>query len=180
MDTMKKVLVVVDMQVDFVTGSLGTPEARAIVPAITKKIQDAHAAGIPILFTQDTHYDDYLNTQEGKILPVPHCIEGTVGHEVVPELVEGLSQFYFIEKECFGCEPAVLEDVLMDFGGQGADEYELCGVCTDICIISNAVLLRTLYPESKITVDSKTVAGVTPEKNAAALEVLKSLQVNVI
>lgn len=176
-----KVLFIIDMQNDFVTGPLGTKEAQAIVPAIVQKIQDAHANHHQIFFTQDTHLNDYLETQEGKLLPVEHCIMATRGWEVIPELVAVMhSDDWGINKPIFGVPPEVLNDVLNENECDEADEYELCGVCTDICVISNAVILRTLYPESKITVDAKAVAGSTPERNKAALEVLKSLQVNVI
>lgn len=180
---MEKVLVVVDMQNDFVGGVLGTQEARDIVPVVAQKIRDAQAAGIPVVFTKDTHGENYLDTQEGKLLPIPHCIKGTPGHDIVPELMDALADdvdYFYVEKNVFGCEPSLLEDVLMDSDMDFADEYELCGVCTGICVISNAVILRTMYPESKITVDSKAVACLSPEKNAAALETLRSLQVNVI
>lgn len=179
--SVKKALIVVDMQNDFVSGTLGTKEAQAIIPAIVKKIQDAHANGYPIMFTQDTHFDNYLETQEGQILPVKHCIQGTWGHQIVPELYAlRHSSDVAVEKFVFGVDQNVMQEVVHDIGAANAEEYELCGVCTDICVISNAVIFRTLYPESKITVDAKAVAGVTPEKNKAALEVLKSLQVNVI
>lgn len=177
----KRVLVVVDMQNDFVTGALGSKEAQDIVPKVVKKIKQAREDNVPVIFTQDTHDERYLSIQEGKLLPVQHCIVGTRGWELIPEIKELVpNRSSVIEKSGFGAEPSYLEEVLYENDAETADEYEVCGLCTDICVISNVVLLKTLYRESKITVDAQAVAGVTPEKNAAALEVMKSIQVNVI
>lgn len=181
----KKVLVVVDMQNDFVHGVLGTPEAQSIIPAIQQKIRAAHDAGDLVIFTRDTHSKGYMGTREGKYLPVPHCIWGTDGWEIVSDLRGLVIQEtpylndVILDKCTFGVSGEIYLDVIEEYGFSSA-EFELCGVCTDICVISNAVILHTLYPEADITVDAKAVAGVTPEKNAAALEVMKSLQINVI
>lgn len=168
---MKKVLIVVDMQNDFVSGSLGTPEARGIVENIKQRISEYHQKGDRIIFTKDTHYDNYLETQEGKYLPVKHCIYGTDGWAIVADLdADGCTQ---VHKPTFGYEHWKNEDIGM------SDEIELVGVCTDICVITNALLLKTCYPEIKITVDATCCAGTTPEKHRVALEVMRSCQINI-
>ena len=167
---MRKVLIVVDMQADFVTGPLGTLEAKKIVPAVAAKIKQYDAKDV--FFTRDTHYADYENTLEGKMLPVPHCYKGSEGWEIIPELIEFSNIHNTIDKLTFGYS-----------GWERFDkdtEFELCGVCTDICVISNALAIRMFFPNSKITIDAKCCAGVTPEKHAAALEVMKSCQIEVI
>lgn len=167
---MKKVLIVVDMQNDFVSGSLGTPEAQGIVENIKNKISEYHKNGDRIIFTKDTHYDNYLETQEGRYLPVKHCIYGTEGWEIAAGLeTDGCSQ---VHKPTFGYEGWKKEDLGM------FDEIELVGVCTDICVVTNALLLKTFYPEMKITVDAGCCAGTTPEKHRSALEVMQSCQIN--
>lgn len=168
---MSKVLIVVDMQNDFITGSLGSEEARAIVPKVAEKIKDFEGE---VIFTRDTHYSDYMETLEGKYLPVEHCIFGTEGWEIIPEL--DTADATVIDKITFGYKD--WEKVLQD--AEPDTEFELCGVCTDICVISNALALRMLYPNAKITVDAACMAGVTPEKHNAALEVMKSCQIDVI
>lgn len=169
-----KILIVVDMQNDFVSMALGTPEAQAIVPEVVKRINEHRAAGDVIIFTHDTHYDYYMETLEGKKLPVPHCIVNTKGWELIPE-IEVTENDLFILKNTFGYEG--WEEEISNFA---VDEIELCGLCTDICVISNALILRALYPNMPITVDAKCCAGVTPEKHKAALEVMKSCQIDVI
>jgi nicotinamidase-related amidase len=168
-----KVLVVVDMQNDFVAGSLGTKEAREIVPSVKKKIEKYFNNGEEIIFTRDTHYSNYLDTQEGKNLPVEHCIHGTMGWNVL----EGLEtpNCHYVDKNTFGWD-----QWKKTLGKFNFDEVELIGVCTDICVVSNALLIKALFPETKITVDASCCAGVTPEKHKAALEVMKSCQINVI
>ena len=170
----KKVLIVIDVQNDFVTGSLGTPEARAIVPKVVEKVEEYRSRDDAIIFTADTHYDNYLETPEGKKLPVPHCIDGTSGHDIIPELNAKLSvmeKIYF--KETFGykwntCPWMCCYDV------------EIIGVCTDICVVTNTLVLKTYYPGIEITVDASCCAGTTSEKHKAALETMKSCQINVI
>lgn len=168
-----KVLVVVDMQNDFVTGSLGTKEAREIVPSVKKKIEKYFSNGEEIIFTRDTHYSNYLDTQEGKNLPVEHCIYGTMGWNILEGLETPNCQY--VDKNTFGWDQ--WKETL---GKSNLDEVELIGVCTDICVVSNALLIKVLFPEAKITVDASCCAGVTPEKHDAALEVMKSCQINVI
>lgn len=190
-----KVIVIVDMQNDFVTDALGSPEAQAIVPTICERVIEI-AEGCKeaplVLFTKDTHYENYMETQEGKNLPVPHCIWGTPGWSIVKAISStidyarpGLFRFYSsdttinsrILKETFGSmELAKLIASLSD----SIDEVIFMGVCTDICVVSNVLLTKAYAPEIPITVDASCCAGVTPEKHAAALETMKSCQVNVI
>ncbi len=171
---MKKALVVVDMQNDFVDGALGTKEAVAIIPAIKDKINKLRKDGYEIVFTRDTHNEDYLNTQEGKNLPVAHCIKGTKGWEIcdgLKDLVE--KDDLIINKPTFGS--TYLGEYL-----EGYDTVELCGVCTDICVISNATIIKAYSPETNIVIDRTCVAGVTPESSDRALEAMKVLQMNII
>ena len=172
---MDKVLIIVDMQKDFVDGALGTQEARAIVDAVRKKLA-AHEG--PVIFTQDTHQPDYLNTQEGRLLPVEHCIEGTEGWRIIPELRPYAEKpgVKIIRKPTFAS--VELARALAARAGE-IEEIELVGLCTDICVVSNALLLKAFLPEMKISVDSACCAGVTPEKHAAALETLRSCQIDV-
>lgn len=164
-----KTLIVIDMQNDFVTGSLGTKEAQAIIPNVKKKIQEYVNRGDQIIFTRDTHYSNYLETQEGKMLPVEHCIYDTEGWEIVDEL-EVMNCIY-VNKTSFGWDGWLKLNY---------EEIELIGVCTDICVISNALILKAQFPEVKITVDASCCAGVTPGLHEAALKVMKSCQINVI
>ena len=164
-----KILIVIDMQNDFVTGSLGTKEAQAIVPNVKKKIQEYVNRGDQIIFTRDTHYSNYLETQEGNMLPVEHCIYDTEGWEIVDEL-EVMNCIY-VNKTSFGWDGWLKLNY---------EEIELIGVCTDICVISNALILKAQFPEVKITVDASCCAGVTPGLHEAALKVMKSCQINVI
>ena len=171
-------LIVVDMQNDFIDGALGTKEAEAIVPNVVKKIQEFHEDGEHrILYTRDTHGENYLETLEGKNLPVEHCIYGTEGWRIIPELVDDCKEYpdcSFIDKVTFGYEN--WKDI---FGT--VDEYgiELVGLCTDICVVSNALALRMFYPSWNISVDESCCAGVTTKKHKAALEVMKSCQIEV-
>ena len=173
-----KYLIVVDMQNDFVYGALGTEEARSIVPNIESKIrQYADGEGVFFRFTCDTHFGDYLETQEGKRLPVSHCIIGSNGWNIIPELI-GYSKVYgkAVNKIGFG-----YDDWDHEFGdGHGIESFELVGVCTDICVVSNALILKSLYPEIEIIVDASCCAGTTPENHRAALQVMKSCQINII
>ncbi len=167
----KKALIVVDMQVDFVSGSLGTGEAKAIVTNICQKIRDELPKGTEILFTKDTHQENYLETQEGRKLPVPHCIRGTEGWEIIPELQEFADKV--IEKPTFGS--TALPEYVKD-----ADTIELVGLCTDICVISNALLLKAYFPEKAIQVDSSCCAGATPQSHKNALEAMKMCQIDIL
>ncbi len=168
---MEKVLIVIDMQNDFIYGSLGSDEARAIVERTAEKIRNFEGR---VIFTRDTHYSDYMKTLEGEYLPVEHCIFETEGWQIIPEL--DTTNATVIDKITFG-----YKDWQELFGKDGSDiEFELCGVCTDICVLSNALALRMFYPNLKITVDASCSAGVTPEKHKAALHVMKSCQIDVI
>lgn len=169
---MKRLLVVVDMQKDFIDGSLGTKEAAAIVPAVKKKIEDYEKAGDEVVFTLDTHFDNYLDTQEGKNLPVKHCIKGSEGWRLHKEL-EGFQGRRF-EKVTFGS----IECGQYAARG-GYDRVELVGLCTDICVISNAMLIKAMAPELPVEVDSTCCAGVTPQSHENALSAMKMCQIAV-
>lgn len=169
-----KVLVVIDMQNDFIDGALGTKEAVGIVENVKRKIKKYKSEGNVVIFTRDTHSQDYLNTQEGKNLPVEHCIIGTDGWEISKELPVGDSMI--IDKPTFGS--TALAHCLMKIGN--VEEIELIGLCTDICVISNAMILKASYPEVPITVDSLCCAGVTPESHVNALKAMKMCQINII
>lgn len=166
-----KTLIVVDMQNDFISGPLGTPEAKAIVPNVKNKIEKSIENKQRVIFTRDTHNSHYWKTHEGKLLPVMHCIEGTPGWCVCNE-VEKI-ECRHINKRTFGYQHWAYED---DF----EEDIEIIGVCTDICVVSNALILRALYPELNITVDASCCAGTTPENHKAALQVMKCCQINVI
>lgn len=170
---MDRLLIVIDMQNDFIDGSLGTKEAVGVVHAVADKIEHYKKCGDTIIFTRDTHQADYLQTQEGRQLPVMHCIKGTEGWQISAEL--DTSAAAVIDKVSFGS----LE--LADFAAAKApSEIELVGLCTDICVISNALILKARLPETKITVDAACCAGVTPESHRNALRSMKMCQVNVI
>ena len=170
---MKKILIVVDMQNDFIDGALGTKEAAAIVPAVIEKIKSYPKENV--FATRDTHPADYLATQEGRYLPVPHCIKGTDGWEIRKEISELLLPGHIIDKPTFGSVKLAEEMRLL--AENGPIEIELIGLCTDICVVSNALLLKAYLPEVKISVDPKCCAGVTPEKHEAALETMRSCQI---
>ena len=184
-----KALIIVDMQNDFIDGALGTPEAQAIVPNVVNKMKEHKNTDTIILFTKDTHKENYLDTPEGKKLPVPHCIEGTPGWSIAKPIgSEFRANGYMtyssgtvingrVLKPTFGSYDLlkILNDDEIEL-----DEIELCGVCTDICVISNAIMIKNFFPDVKVTVDASCCAGVTPEKHAAALEVMKSCQIDVI
>lgn len=166
---MKKTLIVVDMQNDFIDGSLGTKEAIAIVPNVQKKIEEYQKRGDEIVFTRDTHGEDYLQTSEGKKLPVAHCIMGSHGWNIA----EGLEvpNGKYIDKSNFGWT---------HWNDNAFEEVEMVGLCTDICVVSNALILKAMFPDANITVDASCCAGVTPETHKAALETMKMCQINII
>ena len=167
---MKKTLIVVDMQNDFIDMALGTEEAVAILPAVKEKIREYAERGDEIIYTRDTHGEDYLDTPEGAKLPVPHCIRGTKGWEIYDGLyVEGCR---IIDKPNFGW-PSWAEEHLVG-------EVELIGLCTDICVVSNALIIKAVYPEAKVTVDASCTAGVTPESRSAALTTMRMCQIDII
>lgn len=170
---MQKAIVVVDMQNDFVDGALGTQEAQEMLPRLVEKLTAEQAAGTALVFTMDTHGADYLETQEGKKLPVEHCIRGTAGWQIADALQPFVREAAaVIEKPTFGATalPAALADY---------DEIEFVGLCTDICVISNALLIKAFYPEKRICVDAACCAGVTPESHANALSAMRMCQVEV-
>lgn len=172
---MRKILIVIDMQNDFIDAALGTKEAVAIVDAVKKKIWTYPARDI--IATMDTHGENYMETQEGKYLPVPHCIKGTKGWEIRPDIAELLKGAKIYEKPTFG-STALAAD-LKALSEKEEIELELIGLCTDICVVSNALLLKAAMPEVKISVDPSCCAGVTPEKHMAALETMRSCQIQV-
>lgn len=173
---MKKVLVVVDMQKDFVDGSLGSAEALAIVPAAVKKIKEFDG---DIFVTFDTHFNEYLETSEGRHLPVRHCIRRTPGWELDRNIASALEgrDYKKVEKLTFGSSD--LPRLIMEREGTEDVSIELIGLCTDICVVSNALILKAAFPEAPISVDSACCAGVTPEKHEAALEVMRSCQIEI-
>lgn len=181
---MKKTLIVIDMQNDFITGSLGTPDAQAIVPNVKNKIAEYLNRGDEVIFTRDTHENDYLNTNEGKHLPVEHCIFGTEGWEIHPDI--DIKDCEHIDKTTFGWQFWTYTDA--PYEGDDDDTYyfrdlediEIVGLCTDICVVSNALILKANYPWANITVDASCCAGVTPESHKAALTTMKMCQINVI
>lgn len=189
-----KHLVVIDMQNDFLTGALANPDAVAILPEVIAKVDAARKAGdIQISWTRDTHDESYMDTQEGTKLPVPHCIKGTFGHELADGLapIAGEVEYW---KNTFGSidmaedfkiavEQKWLVNDMSDepFTRQGKGiEIEIVGVCTDICVISNAMLLKAALPEARIIVDARCCAGVTPQSHATALDAMRACQIEVI
>ncbi len=170
-----KALIVVDMQNDFIDGALGTPEALSIVPFVREKVM--HFDGL-VIFTRDTHFEDYLSTREGKNLPVPHCIKGTQGWEIADSLKELTKGRIVIDKPTFGSTE--LQNLLVnEHEKTPLEEIELVGLCTDICVISNAMLIKAALPEVNVTVDSSCCAGVTPESHENALSAMKMCQITV-
>lgn len=165
---MKKTLIVIDMQNDFIYGSLGSAEAQKIVNNVKEKIMVYKRNRDNIIFTRDTHNDDYLQTAEGGKLPIKHCIKGTPGWQIADGLyIEGAE---IIDKPTFG---------YMDWKNYKFYEIELVGLCTDICVVSNALILKAAFPDAKITVDASCCAGVTPQTHKAALETMKMCQIDV-
>lgn len=205
-----KILVVVDMQNDFIDGALGTPEAVEIVPAVVKKIKEFDGL---VVLTRDTHQENYMETQEGANLPVPHCIEGTDGWQIRAEVMEAadqqaeaVSESYaddedavritidpsVFNKPTFGCvelgealaranqpEPDAENGIDADDTADMIESIEIVGLCTDICVISNAMLLKAFLPEVPITVDAACCAGVTPESHMRALGAMQACQIKV-
>lgn len=168
-----KVLVVIDMQNDFIDGVLGTKEAVAILPKVREKIAEFREKGYPVIFTRDTHYQNYMQTQEGEFLPVKHCIYGSKGWEITDELE--VRDSVIIDKPTFG-SLALATYVEETYPGA---EVVLIGVCTDICVISNAMILKATAPETKVTVDASCCAGVTPQSHENALKAMEVCQIRV-
>ena len=173
---MRKILIVIDMQNDFIDAALGTKEAEAIVDAVKEKIRAYPAENV--IATMDTHGEDYMQTQEGKYLPVPHCIKGSDGWQIRPDIAELLDGVKIYEKPTFGSTEMAAE--LKAIAEKEEIELELIGLCTDICVVSNALLLKAFMPEVKISVDALCCAGVTPEKHLAALETMRSCQIQIV
>lgn len=170
-----KYLIVVDMQNDFVTGALGTEQAQAVVANVVRKVRDFSGK---VLFTQDTHAENYLDTQEGQLLPVKHCIKGSEGWQIVPELaaLQAKAGSPTFEKNTFGSLD-LAQYLLEKHQQQTIESVELVGVCTDICVISNALLIKAHMPELPVYVDASCCAGVTPEAHEAALATMRSCQI---
>lgn len=171
---MQNILIVVDMQKDFIDGALGTAEAVAIVPKVVEKVKNFEGK---VIFTRDTHEENYMDTQEGRKLPVPHCIRGTEGWEIDAAL-KPYVQDVCIDKPTFG-------SIELGLYLKGLNETEpiekisLVGLCTDICVISNALLAKAVLPEVEITVDASCCAGVTPQSHENALEAMKMCQITI-
>ncbi len=182
---MKRILIVVDVQKDFVDGSLGSKEALAILPSVIREIEENRKNGDYLIFTMDTHAEDYLQTFEGKNLPVSHCIKNTEGW-LLDKNIREMGDYVFdtncsiLEKPGFGCPdlPKTIEEIVNNFD----EDFEvvLCGLCTDICVAANAVLLRALYPSMTIKVLSHACAGSSVDKHEAALKVFSACQIEVI
>lgn len=170
-----KMLVVVDMQNDFIYGSLGSLLTQNIVDNVVAKVAEYKANDDIIIFTRDTHYKDYLETSEGKKLPVEHCISGTEGWEIIPELNPNKlsAKWAIVDKPIFGSVD------LMDYFDDN-DEIEFCGVCTDICVVSNALMAKSFYPNAKISVDASCCAGTSIDNHLSALDVMRSCQIDIV
>ena len=169
---MSKILVVVDMQNDFIDGALGSPEAVAIVPYVKDLVEGFDGK---VFFTRDTHFENYMETQEGSKLPVPHCIKGTWGWQIRAEL-GGIRNTEAIDKLTFGSKELV--EILKQ--EENIEEITFVGLCTDICVISNAMVVKAFYPEIPLLVDAKGCAGVTPESHNRALGAMKMCQIRII
>ena len=169
---MAKILIVVDMQNDFIDGALGTKEALSILPYVKEVIENFDGK---VFFTRDTHFEGYMQTQEGKNLPVAHCIKDTEGWQIRPEL-DALRKTEPIDKVTFGSKDLV--DVLG--AERDIESITFVGLCTDICVISNAMVVKAFFPEVPLTVDAKGCAGVTPESHARALEAMKVCQIKIV
>ena len=170
---MKKLLVVVDMQNDFIDGALGSPDAVAVVPNVLSKIREWDG---DLAYTMDTHGENYMNTNEGRHLPVPHCIDGKPGHDLNPEIAEALrGRAVMLKKGTFGSV-----DLMGRISAEKYDFVEFVGLCTDICVVSNAIMAKAFLPEAQIVVDAYCCAGVTRESHRAALETMKMCQIDII
>ncbi len=174
---MVKVLIVVDMQNDFIAGSLGTPEAQAIVSHVQTRMRDFDGV---LLLTQDTHQKDYLETEEGRHLPVPHCIKGTPGWHIQKDIDElaRSRKAIIVEKDTFGSK-LLIEQLRLINEKDGISDIEMLGLCTDICVISNALLIKAYFPNIAISVDASGCAGVTPESHENALSAMRMCQIEI-
>lgn len=179
---MKKITIVIDMQNDFLTGALANPDAVAIIPSVLDEIKKADY----VMYTRDTHDENYLDTQEGKKLPVPHCIKNTWGCQIVDDLspnkVVGGYTWTVLDKPTFGYVDMWQNGIFRSlvYAEEKNVEVTFCGTCTDICVVSNAMIVKSLYPEMIVNVRADACAGLTPEKHQAALDVMSSCQINII
>ena len=167
-----KYLIVVDMQIDFITGTLGSELAMAIVPKVVEKVKNFDGR---VIFTRDTHFDDYMNTQEGKNLPISHCIKDSDGWQICDELKPYVN--IVVDKLTFGS--IELPELIESFG-EPIEKIELCGLCTDICVISNVLLTKSAFLEAEIIVDASCCAGVSPQSHKNALEAMKMCQIKIV
>lgn len=172
---MRKLLLVIDMQNDFISGSLGTPEAEAVVEPVVEEIR-RYPAG-DVIATRDTHREDYLSTQEGRNLPVPHCVRGTPGWELDDRVAAALGDARVIDKPTFGSLELVR--LLTEMAEREDLDITLVGLCTDICVVSNALAVKMALPETPVRVIARCCAGVTPESHQAALTTMRMCQVQV-
>lgn len=183
---MKKVTIVIDMQNDFLTGALANPDAVNIIPSVLEQIKSADY----VIYTRDTHGSNYSETQEGRNLPVPHCIEDTWGWQIVDELNpntlnigDWFGKWVVLDKPTFGYvniwKSGKFVNIVSE-NGQENVEVTFCGTCTDICVVSNAMIVKALYPEMIVNVKADACAGLTPEKHQAALNVMSSCQINIL
>ncbi|MDR2711429.1 MAG: cysteine hydrolase [Burkholderiales bacterium] len=172
-----KALIVIDMQKDFIDGALGSPQAQAIVPKVVEKIKAHRQSGSAVIFTRDTHHQDYLQTQEGRHLPVPHCIEDTSGWQLADAIAStiDLSSCLIFNKGCFGSL-----ELAQYLRQKNYDEIELIGLVSSICVVSNALLIKAHVPETPIVVDAACTAGVTDEDHRAALCVMKMCHIRIV
>ena len=192
-----KVLIVVDMQKDFVDGSLGTREAQAIVPLVAETIEQMADPNTVVIFTKDTHHENYMDTLEGKNLPVPHCIKGTAGHSIVDEVFNAYINVIGTYADAYEVYPITdinpikvdkptfgsieLQNILFDINDRiGIEEITLMGLCTGICVMSNAILAKATLPEVPVNVIEDCCACVTPESHKTAIEAMKLCQINII
>ena len=183
---MKKIAIVIDMQNDFLTGALLNRDAVSVVPNVLEEIKKADF----VVYTRDTHDNDYFETQEGKKLPISHCIKGTWGWQIVNELdpysipeINETGNWHIVNKPSFGYVDIWKDRIfsqLVNENGQENVEVTLCGTCTDICVVSNAIILKSLYPEMIVNVKADACAGLTPQKHQSALDVMSSCQINII
>ena len=173
---MREILLVIDMQNDFISGALGTGEAEAIVEAVAAEI-GKYPAG-DVIATRDTHGADYLRTQEGRRLPVPHCIRGTEGWEIAPRIAQALGEAEIVDKPTFGSR--ALAERLAALAEEEELGITLVGLCTDICVVSNALLVKAFLPEVPVRVLARYCAGVTPESHEAALRTMEMCQIQVV
>jgi nicotinamidase-related amidase len=173
---MRKILLVIDMQNDFINGALGTPEAEAIVGRVAEEIRKYPTENV--IATRDTHTEDYLNTQEGRKLPVVHCVRGTPGWKLHPEIAAALKGAAIIDKPTFGSKE--LAEKLSLLSEQDDLEVTLAGLCTDICVVSNALLIKAFLPETPVRVIADCCAGVTPESHQAALDTMRMCQIEIV